>query len=102
MLIPGSRVRYLAEIAEQGRGIGDEVEHKAELAATAQHCYEALRALGDPELPGELEPYASVDLRAAESLGSAPEAAHWLPCAPVQRRARGSGRGGARPAARMG
>ena len=51
VLIPGSRVRYLAEIAEQGRAIGDEVERKAELAATAQHCYEALRAIGDPELP---------------------------------------------------
>ena len=74
VLIPGNRVRYLAEIAEQGREINEEVERKAELAAMAQHCYEALRALGDPELPGELEPYPSIDLRAAESLGSAPEA----------------------------
>jgi methylmalonyl-CoA mutase len=74
VLIPGNRVRYLAEIAERGREIGEEVEHKAELAALAQHCYGALRAIGDPELPGELEPYPSVDLRAAESLRSAPEA----------------------------
>ena len=57
VLIPGGRVRYLAEIAEQGRHIGDEVERKAELAAVAQHCYEALRALGDRQLPSELEAY---------------------------------------------
>ncbi len=46
-LIPGARVRYLAEIAEQGRGIGAEVERLAELAARAQHLEEALKALGD-------------------------------------------------------
>jgi isobutyryl-CoA mutase len=60
VLIPGSRVRYLAEIGEQGRGIGAEVERQAERAATAQHCYEALRALADPELPAMLEPYQGV------------------------------------------
>ncbi len=47
VLIPGSRVRYLAEIAEQGRGIGAEIEHKAELAARAQACHEALAVVGD-------------------------------------------------------
>jgi methylmalonyl-CoA mutase len=57
VLIPGSRVRYLADIAEQGRGLGEEVERQAEQAAVAQHCYEALRAIGDPELPAALEPY---------------------------------------------
>ena len=61
-LIPGYRVRSLAEIAEQGRELGDEVERQAERAATAQHCYEALRAIGDPELPAELEPYPKADL----------------------------------------
>jgi isobutyryl-CoA mutase len=61
VLIPGGRARYLAEIAEQGRGLGEEAERKAELAAVAQHCYEALRALGDPELPAELQPYPQVD-----------------------------------------
>jgi methylmalonyl-CoA mutase len=60
VLIPGSRVRYLAEIGEQGRGLGAEVERQAERAATAQHCYEALRALADPELPALLEPYQGV------------------------------------------
>jgi isobutyryl-CoA mutase len=61
VLIPGNRVRYLAEIAEQGRELGDLVERQAGRAAVAQHCYEALRALGDPELPGELQSYPTVE-----------------------------------------
>jgi isobutyryl-CoA mutase len=79
VLIPGSRVRYLAEIAEQGRKLGDEVERQAERAATAQHCYEALRAIGDPELPGELQPYPSVDAPAGESATGATEASALAP-----------------------
>jgi methylmalonyl-CoA mutase len=67
VLIPGNRVRYLAEIAEQGRELGDDVERQAERAATAQHCYEALRAIGDRELPSVLEAYPSVDLEGGES-----------------------------------
>ncbi len=47
VLIPGSRVRYLAEIAEQGRGIGADIERRAELAARAQACHEALAVVGD-------------------------------------------------------
>jgi methylmalonyl-CoA mutase len=35
-LIPGARVRYLAEIAEQGRSLNGEVERLAELAREAQ------------------------------------------------------------------
>ena len=35
-LIPGARVRYLAEIAEQGRAINADVERLAEVAARAQ------------------------------------------------------------------
>jgi len=61
VLIPGSRVRYLAEIAEQGRGINDRVERAAEGAAVTQHCYEALRALGDPALPDEFEACRATD-----------------------------------------
>ena len=75
VLIPSGRVRYLAEIAEQGRELGDEVERQAERAATAQHCYEALRALGDPELPAELVPYPAADLDGAGSHASPPDAA---------------------------
>ena len=47
VLVPGSRVRYLAEIAEQGRGINVEVERLAELAARAQHLEQALEAVGE-------------------------------------------------------
>ena len=57
-MIPGSRVRYLAEIAEHGRAANDEVERLVALAGLAQHCYEALKAWGDPLLPQELDPYA--------------------------------------------
>jgi isobutyryl-CoA mutase len=48
-LIPGRRVRYLAEIAEQGRAINADVEDKAQAAARAQHYREASRALGDDD-----------------------------------------------------
>jgi isobutyryl-CoA mutase len=53
-LIPGERVRYLAEIAEQGRKTDAEVERLAALASRAQHLDEALKELGE-----------SADLRAA-------------------------------------
>jgi isobutyryl-CoA mutase len=48
-LIPGRRIRYLAEIAEQGRAINADVEDKAQAAARAQHYREASRALGDDD-----------------------------------------------------
>ncbi|GLQ90265.1 methylmalonyl-CoA mutase family protein [Dyella flagellata] len=57
VLIPGARVRYLAEIAEQGRGINSEIEREAEFASKAQHYYESLKELGDEKLPGELDRY---------------------------------------------
>jgi isobutyryl-CoA mutase len=57
VLIPGARVRYLAEIAEQGRGINSEIEREAEFASKAQHYYESLKDLGDEKLPRELERY---------------------------------------------
>ena len=59
VLIPGSRVRYLAEIAEQGRGINKEIEREAEFASKAQHYYESLKDLGDAHLPRELARYES-------------------------------------------
>ncbi|MFI4959661.1 MAG: methylmalonyl-CoA mutase family protein, partial [Lysobacterales bacterium] len=64
VLIPGSRVRYLAEIAEQGRSINSGIEHQAEYASKAQHYYEALKELGDDKLPRALDLYHSVDLHA--------------------------------------
>ena len=57
--IPGARIRYLAEIAEQGRAINARVDSQAEIASRAQHVYESLKLLEDPELPRELEPYKS-------------------------------------------
>src|SRR6185312_4364448 len=51
VLIPGARVRYLAEIAEQGRAINSGIAHQAEFASKAQHYYEALKELGDDKLP---------------------------------------------------
>jgi methylmalonyl-CoA mutase len=57
VLIPGARVRYLAEIAEQGRGINTEIEREAEYASKAQHYYESLKDLGDDKLPRPLDRY---------------------------------------------
>jgi methylmalonyl-CoA mutase len=48
-LIPGARVRYLAEIAEQGQQINAEVERLAALAGTAQHYDAAATALEDDD-----------------------------------------------------
>ncbi|NCF23881.1 MAG: methylmalonyl-CoA mutase [Gammaproteobacteria bacterium] len=57
-MIPGSRIRYLAEIAEQGREINRRCDSQAELASRLQHLYESLKALGDDALPAEFDPYA--------------------------------------------
>jgi methylmalonyl-CoA mutase len=64
-LIPGARVRYLAEIAEQGRSINDEIERLAAIAATAQHLHAALAALGDDALPAPLDTYPAAALEDA-------------------------------------
>jgi methylmalonyl-CoA mutase len=52
-VIPGSRVRYLAEISEQGRSANAEIAKQAEAASRLQHLYEALKELADPDLPAE-------------------------------------------------
>ena len=59
VLIPGSRVRYLAEIAEQGRGINRQIETQAEIADRAQSYWQALESLGDDALPKQLDLYAA-------------------------------------------
>ncbi|HEY5623075.1 MAG TPA: methylmalonyl-CoA mutase family protein, partial [Gammaproteobacteria bacterium] len=61
-MIPGSRIRYLAEIAEQGRAINSDIDAQAETASTLQHLFEALKALDDPHLPAEFEAYKSAAL----------------------------------------
>jgi len=67
VLIPGARVRYLAEIAEQGRGVNAQIEREAEFASKAQHYYESLKELGDDKLPRELERYDHEALHDAEA-----------------------------------
>ena len=61
-MIPGARIRYLAEIAEQGRDINAGIEAQAEAASRAQHLYEALRELDDDALPEELGTYRKEQL----------------------------------------
>ncbi|OHE85848.1 MAG: methylmalonyl-CoA mutase, partial [Lysobacterales bacterium RIFOXYA1_FULL_69_10] len=67
VLIPGSRVRYLAEIAEQGRGINRQIETQAEIADRAQSLWQALSELEDPQLPKQLDLYQAADLQAAST-----------------------------------
>ncbi|MGH8273349.1 MAG: methylmalonyl-CoA mutase family protein, partial [Gammaproteobacteria bacterium] len=77
VLIPGPRVRYLAEIVEQGRGINESIEKQADAASRAQSYYVSLKELEDPKLPHELALYESSDLhpspagRGAEGEGAA-------------------------------
>ncbi len=61
-IIPGKRIRYLAEISEQGREIDKGIRSQAESASQVQHLFEALKALEDPKLPGKLEAYAADEL----------------------------------------
>ncbi|MFK8053132.1 MAG: methylmalonyl-CoA mutase family protein [Woeseiaceae bacterium] len=63
-LIPGARNRYLAEISEQGRSINESVARQAESASQAQHVYESLRLLEDPQLPEPLGRYPAAALTA--------------------------------------
>ncbi len=63
VLIPASRTRYLAEIAEQGRLVAADIERQAEAAARAQHCYEALRALEDTQLPQPFDRLSAAQLK---------------------------------------
>src|SRR6476619_441920 len=65
VLIPGARVRYLAEIAEQGRAINRHIETQAEIADRAQSYCQSLRDLGDDKLPKALELFAAGDLLTA-------------------------------------
>ncbi len=56
-IIPGGRIRYLAEISEQGRGINTSIQAQAAAASQLQNFYEALKALEDPELPELFKKY---------------------------------------------
>ena len=63
ILIPDNKTRYLAEISEQGRAINNRIEEQlCDAANTAQHCYEALRAIDDPALPNVFEAFSQESL----------------------------------------
>ena len=71
VLIPGARVRYLAEIAEAGRRINSDIERQAEAADRAQAMWQALQELGDDKLPKALDLYHSDDLQPARNTNTA-------------------------------
>ncbi|GAB2656619.1 methylmalonyl-CoA mutase family protein [Arenimonas aestuarii] len=82
ILIPGNRTRYLAEIAEQGRQVNTSIEKQADAAERAQHYWESLRELGDPDMPkalGLYDPHHLV-LPSPGSAGSTRDAAPWPDC----------------------
>ena len=54
-LIPGEPRRYLAEIAEQGRGINSGIGKEAEAADRAQAMWQALHEVDDGKLPKALD-----------------------------------------------
>ena len=56
-LIPGSRTRYLADIAQQGRTTGERIEQQVQAARRAFGLYESLQTLHDAQLPGPLNRY---------------------------------------------
>jgi methylmalonyl-CoA mutase len=57
-IIPGRRIRYLAEIAAGGRELAARIADAAAAASRAQGLHQALAALKDPELPQPLDRYA--------------------------------------------
>jgi isobutyryl-CoA mutase len=61
-IIPGPRVRYLAEIAANGRGAARAAEAAAAAAGRAHGLYRALAALDDAQLPAPLERYGDAEL----------------------------------------
>ena len=56
-LIPNNRVRYLAELSEQGRHIKANNAQQSELASVAYQSYQVLKSLADPALPEPLRRY---------------------------------------------
>jgi len=61
-LIPASRVRYLAEIAQGGREARARIERQVDAARRAHAHYESLKALHDPQLPAPLDRYPAAAL----------------------------------------
>ena len=57
VLIPGQRIRYLAEIAENSRNVAQSIDKQSDSASLAHHYYECLKDLEDPQLPQPLDIY---------------------------------------------
>jgi methylmalonyl-CoA mutase len=66
-LIPGPRVRYLAEIAQGGRDVNARVLQQAQAASRACGIYQSLVALKDASLPQALDRYSDAALSDAAS-----------------------------------
>nr|MCU0976737.1 methylmalonyl-CoA mutase family protein [Steroidobacteraceae bacterium] len=66
-IIPGERVRYLAEIAENGRRVHKGARASAEAASRAHGLHRALAELGDAKLPQPLDRYAEADLAGGDA-----------------------------------
>jgi len=69
-LIPGTRTRYLADIAQHGRGLRARIEEQVEAARRAFGLFEALKTLHDAQLPGELERFSAAALTDAAADGT--------------------------------
>ncbi len=67
VLIPSGKVRYLAEIADQGRRINSAIHGEREIAARAEACWRGLREMGDPKLVGPFDAYPADELADAAS-----------------------------------
>ncbi len=70
-IIPGERVRYLADIADSGRGAHRQARLCADAASRAQGLHQALATLKDEQLPPELERYPEAALQHADASQSA-------------------------------
>ena len=66
-LIPGPRIRYLAEIAQNGRDVNARVAQQAEAASRAYGVYQSLVALKDASLPNPLDRYSDAAVADAAS-----------------------------------
>jgi len=75
VLIPGNRVRYLAEIAEQGRSVNTGITEQAEAASRAQNYYESLKAIDDSALPEPFGLYSDAQVGPAVGPASAGKSA---------------------------
>jgi isobutyryl-CoA mutase len=69
-LIPGNRTRYLADIAQQGRGLRERIEEQVEGARRAFGMFEALKTLHDAHLPSPLDRFPDAALTDATADGT--------------------------------